>query len=38
VEFCCGLYPFTPEKQIAEVVGITNTTYLFGELKERYGV
>ncbi|WP_055434638.1 response regulator [Lacinutrix algicola] len=30
--------PFATKKQIAEAVGITNTTYLFDKLKERYGV
>ncbi|WP_179338766.1 response regulator [Winogradskyella ludwigii] len=30
--------PFASKKQIAEAVGITNTTYLFDKLKERYGV
>lgn len=29
--------PFASKKQIAEAVGITNTTYLFDKLKERYG-
>ena len=29
--------PFASKKQIAEAVGITNTTYLFEKLKERYG-
>ncbi|WP_452230006.1 hybrid sensor histidine kinase/response regulator transcription factor [Lacinutrix sp. MEBiC02404] len=29
--------PFATKKQIAEAVGITNTTYLFDKLKERYG-
>lgn len=30
--------PFASKKQIAEAVGITNTTYLFDKLKERYGL
>lgn len=30
--------PFASKKQIAEAVGVTNTTYLFDKLKERYGV
>ncbi|UMB59485.1 response regulator [Lutibacter sp. A80] len=30
--------PFATKKQIAEAVGVTNTTYLFDKLKERYGV
>ena len=30
--------PFASKKQIAEAVGITNTTYLFEKLKERYGI
>ncbi|WP_397363602.1 response regulator [Olleya sp. R77988] len=30
--------PFATKKQIAEAVGITNTTYLFEKLKERYGI
>ncbi len=30
--------PFASKKQIAEMVGITNTTYLFDKLKERYGI
>lgn len=29
--------PFASKKEIAEAVGITNTTYLFDKLKERYG-
>ena len=29
--------PFASKKQIAEAVGITNTTYLFDKLNERYG-
>lgn len=29
--------PFATKKQIAEAVGVTNTTYLFDKLKERYG-
>ena len=29
--------PFASKKQIAEAVGITNSTYLFDKLKERYG-
>ncbi|WP_452225779.1 hybrid sensor histidine kinase/response regulator transcription factor [Lacinutrix cladophorae] len=29
--------PFASKKQIAEAVGVTNTTYLFEKLKERYG-
>lgn len=29
--------PFASKKQIAEAVGVTNTTYLFDKLKERYG-
>ena len=29
--------PFASKKQIAEAVGITNTTYLFEKLNERYG-
>ena len=30
--------PLASKKQIAEAVGITNTTYLFDKLKERYGI
>ncbi|WP_405562328.1 response regulator [Polaribacter sp. Asnod6-C07] len=29
--------PFATKKEIAEAVGVTNTTYLFDKLKERYG-
>ena len=29
--------PFKSKKEIAKAVGITNTTYLFDKLKERYG-
>lgn len=30
--------PYATKKQIAEAVGITNTTYLFDKLKQRYGL
>ena len=30
--------PFASKKQIAEAVGVTNTTYLFDKLKSRYGI
>jgi len=30
--------PYASKKQIAEAVGVTNTTYLFDKLKERYGI